>query len=106
MEVLILLSVDGFSWTQKKYAQELIEELTDDSISDVRGGGCLIATATYDSELAPQVQMLREIRDGTVLESESGRSFMNSFNSFYYTFSPGVADLEREHPLFKEMVKR
>ncbi len=26
-------------------------------------GGCLIATATYDSELAPQVQQLREFRD-------------------------------------------
>jgi len=68
-------------------------------------GGCLIATATYGSELAPQVQQLREIRDNTLLQTESGRSFMESFNQFYYSFSPGIADLERENPVFKEAVK-
>jgi len=30
---------------------------------------------------------------------------MESFNQFYYSFSPGIADLERENPLFKEVVK-
>ena len=30
---------------------------------------------------------------------------MESFNQFYYSFSPGIADLERENPLFKEAVK-
>jgi peptidyl-prolyl cis-trans isomerase B (cyclophilin B) len=30
---------------------------------------------------------------------------MSTFNQFYYSFSPVIADLEREHPLFKEMVK-
>ena len=70
-----------------------------------RGGGCLIATATYGSELASQVQQLREIRDNTLLQTESGSSFMESFNQFYYSFSPGIADLERENPMFKEVVK-
>jgi glucose/arabinose dehydrogenase len=69
------------------------------------GGGCLIATATYGSELAPQVQFLREIRDNTVLSTASGTSFMTAFNSFYYSFSPAVADLERQNPMFKETVK-
>jgi len=69
------------------------------------GGGCLIATATYGSELAPQVQQLREIRDNTLLQTESGSAFMESFNQFYYSFSPGIANLERENPIFKEMVK-
>ena len=32
-------------------------------------GGCLIATAAFGSELAPQVQFLREIRDNTVLQT-------------------------------------
>ena len=68
-------------------------------------GGCLIATATYDSELAPQVQMLREIRDHSLLTTQSGTSFMNSFNEFYYTFSPSIADYERQNPLFKEALK-
>ena len=68
-------------------------------------GGCLIATAAYGSELAPQVQQLRELRDNTILQTESGNSFMTSFNEFYYSFSPTIADLERENPIFKEGVK-
>ena len=70
-----------------------------------KGGGCLIATAAYGSEMAPQVQFLREIRDNTVLQTQSGTSFMTAFNTFYYTFSPTVADYERENPVFKEAVK-
>ena len=69
------------------------------------GGGCLIATATFGSEMAPQVQFLREIRDNTVLQTESGVSFMAGFNQFYYSFSPVIADYERENPVFKEVVK-
>jgi len=69
------------------------------------GGGCLIATATYGSELAPQVQQLRELRDNKILQTESGKSFMTSFNEFYYSFSPTIADYERENPIFKESMK-
>ena len=68
-------------------------------------GGCLIATAAYGSELAPQVQQLRELRDNTILQTKSGNSFMSGFNEIYYSFSPGIADLERENPVFKEVVK-
>ena len=74
-------------------------------INNSQGGGCLIATATYGSELAPQVQYLREIRDNKVMTTESGSSFMNGFNSIYYSFSPAIADYERENPVFKELVK-
>jgi hypothetical protein len=68
-------------------------------------GGCLIATAAFDSELAPQVQLLREIRDSIVLQTKSGSIFMTGFNQFYYSFSPAVADYERENTTFKEAVK-
>ncbi|MBC8516395.1 MAG: copper-binding protein [Nitrosopumilus sp.] len=68
-------------------------------------GGCLIATAAYGSEMAPQIQQLRELRDNTVLSTKSGIAFMTGFNQFYYSFSPGVADFERENPVFKEMIK-
>jgi len=30
---------------------------------------------------------------------------MTGFNEFYYSFSPGIADLERESPVFREAVK-
>jgi len=70
-----------------------------------KGGGCLIATAAYGSEMAPQVQLLREIRDNQLLQTESGSAFMGMFNDVYYTFSPTIADMQRENPMFKEAVK-
>jgi hypothetical protein len=30
---------------------------------------------------------------------------MSVFNSLYYSFSPTIADLERQNPVFKEAVK-
>ena len=74
-------------------------------VAKEKKGGCLIATATFGSEMAPQVQLLREIRDNTVLQTESGSAFMTGFNQFYYSFSPAIADYERENPAFKEAVK-
>ena len=70
-----------------------------------KGGGCLIATAAYGSEMSPQVQMLREIRDNQLMNTESGTAFMSVFNNVYYSFSPIIADTERENPYFKEAVK-
>jgi len=69
------------------------------------GGGCLIATATYGSEMALEVQQLRELRDNQLLNTESGTQFMQYFNEAYYSFSPVIADYERENPYFKEVVK-
>ena len=69
------------------------------------GGGCLIATATFGSEMAPQVQLLREIRDNKVMSTGTGASFMTGFNQLYYSFSPTIADMERDNPAFKELVK-
>jgi hypothetical protein len=77
----------------------------EDQVAEEKKGGCLIATAAFGSEMAPQVQLLREIRDNTVLQTESGTSFMTGFNQFYYSFSPYIADYERENPAFKETVK-
>ena len=76
-----------------------------DQVAEEKKGGCLIATAAFGSEMAPQVQLLREIRDNTVLQTESGSAFMTGFNQFYYSFSPAIADYERENPAFKEVVK-
>ena len=73
--------------------------------TEEQGGGCLIATATYGTELAPQVQLLREIRDNNLLNTESGSAFMDTFNEIYYSLSPTIADWERESPVFKEVVK-
>jgi len=106
--------LDNFNNEVPKFKESLSSFKTDsyeDSIiktsetSTEEGGGCLIATATYGSELAPQVQQLRELRDNQLLQTESGTAFMGMFNDIYYTFSPTIADYERENPYFKEAVK-
>lgn len=95
--------------------------VTDEPVSDAAGpaedavlqpeavpaegaGGCLIATAAYGTELAPQVQRLREIRDTKILPTESGTAFMSAFNTIYYSFSPAIADLERQNPAVRHMI--
>ena len=94
----------GFETKTDKEESE-ITTTTQQQTQQSKGGGCLIATAAFGSEMAPQVQLLREIRDNTVLQTESGSAFMTGFNQFYYSFSPTVADYERENPAFKEAVK-
>jgi len=116
--------IDEFEKT-KPVSEEEIQELEDEKIEDPtitqevpknqedeklmstpdEGGGCLIATAVFGSELSPQVQNLREIRDTVLLNTKSGTSFMTGFNQIYYLFSPTIADFERENSAFKELVK-
>jgi len=40
-----------------------------------------------------------------LMNTESGSAFMSGFNELYYAFSPTIADMERESPIFKEIVK-
>jgi peptidyl-prolyl cis-trans isomerase B (cyclophilin B) len=91
-------SIDSF-----KILSEPTQETEETTIDE--GGGCLIATAAFGSELAPQVQQLRELRDNTILSTKSGLAFMTGFNQLYYTFSPTIADFERENSIFRETVK-
>jgi len=51
----------------------------------------VIATASYGSALAPEVQLLRDFRDNQILRTSAGSSFMIVFNAWYYSFSPAVA---------------
>ena len=87
---------------QEKETQQIDLESIEESNDE---GGCLIATAAFGSELSTPVQLLRETRDSKLMQTESGKSFLQEFNKFYYAFSPTIADWEREIPIFKEAVK-
>jgi len=92
----------------KQSAKEQVEETPkQNEVQDVNedGGGCLIATAAFGSELSTQVQMLREVRDTQIVNTQVGAMFLSGFNQFYYSFSPTIADMERQSPAFKEFVK-
>ena len=64
-------------------------------------GGCLIATATFGSPMAAQVQLLRDFRQNTIYSSAAGTQFMIAFETWYYSFSPTIADFINDHPLTK-----
>jgi len=107
-EIITNVEVAGEAFTETKKVEVSQSAEMEDTMktgTSGNGGGCLIATATYGSELAPQVQQLRELRDSTLLQTSSGTSFMLGFNQIYYSFSPVIADFEREDALFKETVK-
>jgi titin len=79
--------------------------VVDEATNPLGGGQCAIATAAFGTELAPQVQQLREIRDNVLFSTGSGTTFMAGFNEFYYSFSPGVADLERQSPIIRDTIR-
>ena len=125
VEIIILQNENPDYWSNTAYdppeevqmeveeEEKVVEEkeeaepftITQPSEAQEEEGGCLIATATYGSEMAQQVQLLREIRDDKLLSTSSGSAFMTGFNSLYYSFSPTIADWERQSPVFKEAVK-
>lgn len=73
--------------------------------SPQQGSRCLIATATYGSELAPQVQFLRDFRETLALKTFAGSSFMAVFNAWYYSWSPPVAASIAPDPTIKAIMR-
>jgi streptogramin lyase len=68
--------------------------LTHKIVLAVQVSPCLIATATFGSEVAPEVQFLRDFRDQQITNTFAGSNFMTVFNAWYYSFSPAVAQYE------------
>jgi streptogramin lyase len=69
------------------------------------GPACLIATATYGSELSPEVQLLRNFRDNSILKTSAGSGFMIAFNTWYYSFSPTIANYIDMHGAERGVMK-
>ena len=66
---------------------------------------CIIATATYGSELAPEVQFLRSFRDQQVKSTFAGDQFMATFNAWYYSFSPYIAQFIASNTFARAVMK-
>ena len=66
---------------------------------------CMITTATFGSELSPEVSFLRSFRDGKIMKTFAGAEFIHVFNRWYYSFSPQVASFIGEHPVARETFK-
>jgi hypothetical protein len=88
--------IAGEVWATLNGSSALIEqtEIREANIfSTQKPSGCLIATATYGSDLAPQVQFLRDFRDQKLDNTYAGYNFMIAFNAFYYFWSPSAAGI-------------
>lgn len=63
------------------------------SLAGATSGACFIASAAYGSYLEPEVQVLRDFRDGVLLSNTAGKAFV----SLYYMVSPPAADFISRH---------
>jgi len=64
---------------------------TTTSETTTEGPRCVIATAAYGSELEPEVRYMRRVRDELIGSSRTGLFLVKTWNAFYYTWSPRVA---------------
>ena len=70
-----------------KCAEEKKKERERQRRARAAGKACFVATATYQSEDAPEVEFLRAFRDGVLREHGAGRAFID----FYYRIGPALA---------------
>ena len=95
----VTVTVTGTSGTKTHNATATL------TISPTGGRPCIIATATYGSELAPEVYFLRLFRDRSVQSTFAGSQFMNVFNAWYYSFSPTVAEQVKNNMALRNVAK-
>ena len=65
------------------------------------GGGCFIATATYGTPMAQEINVLRGVRDAYLLDTALGTAFVDT----YYRMSPPFADLVARSPFLAALVR-
>jgi len=69
---------------------------TQSSTPAATSGRCIIATAAYGSEMAPEVVYMRHVRDGVIGSTPIGKILRDAFDAFYYSWSPPVAAVVAE----------
>ena len=105
MEIIAQRTTPGRTYQLTVTAVSITPSRTHQVTISVHVSPCLIATATFESELAPEVQFLRDFRDQQILHTFAGSTFMDLFNAWYYSFSPNVAEYESSHATARDVVR-
>ena len=99
------LRVTGSIGTISKSVDVSVEITATPTPSPTPRPGCIVATAAYGSELAPEVVYMRHVRDNMIGSSQIGRTLVNGWNKFYYSWSPSIANFIAAHgpsqPVFR-----
>ena len=82
----------------KKY----VEELARKHGVKIKPVGCFIATACYGDYDSPEVLILRQYRDSSLMTNYFGKLFVN----FYYLVSPFLATLISKSTVTKRIIRR
>lgn len=92
-KIMLYAEMEARSGTYAYYYSMMLRETNARLVGTSK---CLVATAMYGSPFHTIVQELRRFRDHLVVETRVGSAFIQAFNSWYYGFSPFVAEAERE----------
>jgi hypothetical protein len=65
-------------------------------------GSCFIATAAYESNLAPEVETFRSFRDAVLVRTVYGSAFV----ALYYRTSPPIARYIRRSPNLRKLTRK
>ena len=90
--------------TNIAHSTSILLVVTNSTVLGIQKPQCLIATATYGSQLSPEVELLRGYRD-VAMKSRIGWSFLILFNTWYYSFSPMVANYVNDHAASRPLMQ-
>ena len=65
------------------------------------GGGCFIATATFGTPMANEVNILKRFRDNFLLRNRTGEMFVRA----YYKLSPPIARAIKKFEMLRRVVR-
>jgi hypothetical protein len=66
---------------------------------------CVVATSVCSSEMEPEIAHMRYVRDGMIGSNTVGRTLVDGWNTFYYSWSPPVAQFITDHNLSKPIFR-
>lgn len=67
--------------------------------------GCPVAYATSGSWLEPYANFLRGFRNNDIQNTTAGRTFMSTFNNWYYSWAPSVTNVAANNQLIFDALR-